>query len=230
MEKKKCSKCGVEKDIDEFSLRSDTGKIRRDCKECIKKRHKEYHKKWYIKNKEKKDKQNKEWYEKHPDKVIEYNKKWYDNNIDKVLAKNKRIAERDPEKQKEYRRRTYQNSKKYPQKRLKRIIGSKISTKLSERGGSKEGKSSFKDILPYTVIELIEHLESLFEENMSWDNYGQGDGKWHIDHDVPDSWFKYKSPDDEEFQKSWALNNLQPMWGSDNCRKRNKFSGKKGEI
>lgn len=79
---------------------------------------------------------------------------------------------------------------------------------------SKNGKSTFT-FLPYTIDDLIEHLERLFTVGMTWDNYGY----WHIDHKIPDSSFNYKNVEDEEFQKCWALENLQPLWAEDNIKK-----------
>jgi len=74
-------------------------------------------------------------------------------------------------------------------------------------------------ILPYTVEQLIIHLESQFISGMSWSNYG----KWHIDHKIPDSHFDYKSINDEEFRHCWSLDNLQPLWARDNIKKGNKI-------
>jgi 5-methylcytosine-specific restriction endonuclease McrA len=56
---------------------------------------------------------------------------------------------------------------------------------------------------------------------MTWDNYGE----WEIDHVTPDSWFEYNSYDDLDFKKSWALDNLQPLWKNDNLHKGNRFRG-----
>lgn len=222
---KVCIKCNLEKNISEFQLRSDTEKYRNECKICRKKYHKKYNKNWYKENKEKRYEETKKYLQENPVKRKKYYKKYYDNNLDKVLEKNKKFNENNPKKVKEYRKRIYQKQKLDPQKRIKRVIGSKISLALSRRGGSKNGLSSFDDILPYTVEELKNHLESLFEEGMSWDNYGKGDDCWHIDHKIPDSWFNYKSPNDEEFQNSWSLKNLKPMWQKENLKKRNKYIG-----
>ena len=229
---KKCNKCNVEKGLEEFSFRKDNNKYRSDCKECQGKQSRIRSKKWYQENKEKNYKRSREWIKNHPEERRKYDKKWYDNNIDKVLAKNARFREEHPEKYLEYRKRTYENMRKDPRRKLRKILSSKISTVISNRGDSKNGKSTFNEILPYTVNELIEHLESLFEPGMTWNNYGHGEGKWSIDHDIPDSWFEYEDMNDKGFQKSWALENLQPMWANENCKKRNKFVGKfnkKGE-
>ena len=75
-------------------------------------------------------------------------------------------------------------------------------------------------IVGYSLDELMIHLESLFEEGMTWENYGD----WHIDHRIPKSWFNFETINDPEFIKCWDLNNLKPMWASENIAKGNKFS------
>lgn len=85
-----------------------------------------------------------------------------------------------------------------------------------------EQEQAIHSILGYSSKELKDHLESRFETKMTWDNYGE----WHIDHIKPESWFTYEQPTDEEFKKCWALDNLQPMWASQNIDKNNKYEGK----
>lgn len=65
----------------------------------------------------------------------------------------------------------------------------------------------------------MEHLEEQFKSGMNWDNYG----KWHVDHIKPISLFVFTSYEDEEFQKCWALENLQPLWAEENLKKGVKF-------
>ena len=105
-------------------------------------------------------------------------------------------------------------------KKIKSTMKSSIYHRLQTRKISKNRKKTF-DMLPYTIDELMTHLESLFKPGMTWENQGQ----WHIDHITPDSWFSYSSMDDQGFKDSWALSNLQPLWAIDNLRKSNKYSG-----
>ena len=91
---------------------------------------------------------------------------------------------------------------------------------LSRRDGSKRGESVM-EYLPYTLEELREHLESKWLPGMTWDNH-TNEG-WHIDHIIPQSKLLYDSMDHPNFQKCWALENLQPLWASDNIRKSNKI-------
>lgn len=71
--------------------------------------------------------------------------------------------------------------------------------------------------LGYTLEDLKEHIEERFQPGMSWANYGS----WHIDHARPCSSFDLT--DEGQFAQCWALDNLQPLWASDNVRKGAKY-------
>ena len=115
----------------------------------------------------------------------------------------------------------YHNELKKNEKfKLKNNISTMIRKKLKARKLYKNGRKTWGNILDYSVEDLKQHLESQFEEGMTWDNYGE----WHVDHKTPDSWFDYSSIDDEDFKKSWALENLQPMWGKENISKGNRYA------
>ena len=58
--------------------------------------------------------------------------------------------------------------------------------------------------------ELLEHLESQFDEGMSWENQGE----WHIDHFKAQS--RFDPTIEEEKYKCWHYTNLQPMWAEMN--------------
>lgn len=100
-----------------------------------------------------------------------------------------------------------------PVRRLRHRVSCAIRGHFKLSGNKKDG-SIFK-YLPYTLIELKKHLESLFEPWMNWDNYGGrlNDPRhtWHIDHIIPQSTFKFTSMTDSAFIACWALSNLQPM-------------------
>jgi hypothetical protein len=107
-----------------------------------------------------------------------------------------------------------------PQYRLRGNVGALLRYGLSRRGITKGG--SVWDIVGYSVSELRKHLEERFDDGMTWDNYGS---EWHLDHIRPESWFLYKSVHDEDFKKCWALDNLQPLWASENMAKGNWYEG-----
>jgi len=104
--------------------------------------------------------------------------------------------------------------------KLRSNITRNINYYISNNNGNKDGKSVF-EYLSYTQTELRQHLESLFTEGMSWDNWAK-DG-WHIDHIYPQSKLPYDSMIHHNFQKAWELENLQPMWALENISKGNKI-------
>lgn len=65
----------------------------------------------------------------------------------------------------------------------------------------------------YTSQELRLHLESLWQEGMSWENYG----KWHIDHIKSIKSFRDEGVTDPKIVN--ALSNLQPLWATENISK-----------
>lgn len=77
--------------------------------------------------------------------------------------------------------------------------------------------------LGYSLLDLKQRIESTFEDNMTWDNYGYE--VWHVDHIRPLSWFNIQELNDEEFKKCWSLSNLQAKWAKDNLKKNNLFEG-----
>lgn len=97
--------------------------------------------------------------------------------------------------------------------KLRSAMGSAIyhSLKRGAKGGAK-----WQDLVGYTAVDLMRHMERQFVDGMSWDNYGAG---WHIDHIVPVSSFQIESPQDNEFQQCWALSNLRPLWARENLVK-----------
>lgn len=76
----------------------------------------------------------------------------------------------------------------------------------------------WEDLVGYNINELRAHLESLWSNGMTWENYG----KWHIDHIIPLSLWFYCFPEDNEFKQCWSLANLQPLWAFDNLSKKDK--------
>ena len=68
----------------------------------------------------------------------------------------------------------------------------------------------------------MEHIELRFKEGMTWENHGNGEGKWNIDHIIP---LKYDNPTLEEQIERLHYTNLQPLWSDDNLKKGNRFIG-----
>jgi len=99
METKICRKCKLEKDINEFSKKSETKDGKQSiCKYCDKQKSKE----WKKNNKEKVKLQRKKYNLKNPEKIIEYQKKWAKKNPEKVKLKRKKYNLKNIEKNKDY--------------------------------------------------------------------------------------------------------------------------------
>ena len=104
-------------------------------------------------------------------------------------------------------------------------------TSIMVGGALKEGKGG-ESMLPYvdwnSYEELKEHLESQFEDWMTWENHGKWhpiEKRWHIDHIKPQSVLLegVTSMDDPKFRECWALENLRPLEARENISKGNKI-------
>jgi hypothetical protein len=159
--------------------------------------------KYYKKNKDKILERYSEWSKENRSKLREYHTKWREENKDK-LNKKKRV---------------YEKNKKDldPKYKLSSYTRTAIYTCLKERNIKKYSKTF--NLLPYTLEELMAHLEKQFSNGMSWDNYGE----WHVDHIKPISSFNIKEEGDNQFLQCWSLKNLRPLWGEENISKGNKI-------
>lgn len=68
-----------------------------------------------------------------------------------------------------------------------------------------------------TKQQLALHIESQFQEGMSWENKDD----WHIDHIVPISAFDLA--DLEQQKCAFHYTNLRPLWAKDNRKKKDKI-------
>ena len=145
----------------------------------------------------------------------EYHRKYFQANREARGEYSKKYRLAHIEQVREYEKKKRENDVVW---RLRKRTSSTIANSIKKTGGSKEGESMMK-YLPYTIEQLKEHLENQFVEDMSWESYGE----WHIDHIYPQSKLPYTSMEEPNFQKCWALENLQPLWASDNIRKGDKI-------
>ena len=87
------------------------------------------------------------------------------------------------------------------------------------RGALKSKKTKrTMEYIACTIEEFKNHIESKFTEGMTWENQG----KWHIDHIIP---LKYNNPTLEETIERLHWTNTQPLWGSENISKGNRYIG-----
>jgi Prasinovirus endonuclease VII len=72
-------------------------------------------------------------------------------------------------------------------------------------------------LLGCTIESFKLYLESRFEVDMSWQNYGKGIGFWNIDHIIPCALFDLTKSDHQ--RRCFHFSNLQPMWSVENSAK-----------
>jgi hypothetical protein len=202
MNTKKCYKCETVKSTDAFHKnKSKKDGLASECKACcnarnknrsqieaVKKRKKEYDREYYQKNKQKKHAQHKKWREENREAAL---------NI-----------------QRRYDRKRHERLKDCPEYRISNTV--RVAVREALRGRKKSERTF--EALPYTPAQLKEHIESQFEDWMTWDNYGT----WHIDHIYPQSKLPYDSLEHPNFQKCWALENLRPLDAIENIKKGDK--------
>ena len=232
MDKKICTKCNIEKDIncfgkDKYSKQGYTSA----CKDCRNQYSKKYHKEnsdnihkrkndYYNNTEEGKEyrkKYSKKRYKEEKENILLHNKIWRNNNREYRKEYLKDYSSKNRDKINSYDRKRRENIKV----RLDENFSRSIYSSLKKVGSSKK-EIGWEKAVGYTTQQLIEHLQLKFKPEMSWENYGS---YWHIDHIVPKSWFVYTSIEDEQFKKCWSLENLQPLEASENLKKGNRYAG-----
>lgn len=130
------------------------------------------------------------------EKQKESEKKYIKKNIDKVREKWKKQGEKI-------------------NRRVRDSLNHRISEALKTQNLTKRNKTF--NYVGCSRDELKKWFEHIFEDGMSWDNYG----KWHIDHIVPCSSFDLSNED--EILKCFSWKNLRPCWSIENIIKGNKI-------
>src|SRR3990167_3587070 len=201
--KKQCSQCKKQKNYSDFNKdkRTKSG-LYSACKSC----HYDSYKSW-------RKRKGREY-------GREYGRKYRKKNRDKLSKRHSEWVAKNVKRVREYQTKYHshwksQRKKTSPKFRLDSNLSNAIRVALK---GKKAGQR-WEKLVGYTIDNLVKHLEAKFELWMSWENYG----RWHIDHIIPKSHFKYEVPEDPDFKKCWALENLQPLEAIENIRKNNKI-------
>lgn len=181
-ETKTCTKCKEAKPVNEYILRTDTGKRRTQCQTC---------RKTYFRDR---------------------GKTWYQNNREHHLA-NVRLRNKTHRKeiQQQSNRRKVARCRSDPTYLLECRVRNRCYEAIRNVKGRKT--ASTITMLGCTVGELRKHLEGLFYEGMTWDDYGYGPETFQIDHIIPIRLFDLTKP--EEQFRAFHYTNLQPLWWDD---------------
>lgn len=182
---------------------------------------KEYHKDYYSNNKELISEYKKEHYINNKNKYLDKSIRWKKNNRESYLYFLKKWKSDNKDYNKEYLKKWFMENptkKKEYYDRLRInsphiIAWRKVLHNVIKRINTKKTNTTI-EMLGYSADEFKKHIESLFLEGMSWDNWGE----WHIDHKIPVSKFNKQTP----MSVVNSLDNLQPLWALDNLKKSNK--------
>lgn len=101
--------------------------------------------------------------------------------------------------------------------RLKDNLRRRLAKTL--KGVPREKKAH--ELLGCSWKHFKKYIESLFEEGMTWDNYGGKDG-WELDHYIPCMCFDFTKRGQQK--KCFHYKNLRPLWGETNRRRRRRFA------
>lgn len=120
----------------------------------------------------------------------------------------------------------YVSYENYLEKYTKRIYRNKKYTKIKSKLKATlkahiadmimQNLPPVESLVGYKIEVLINHLESLFSKDMSWEDRSH----WHIDHIKPKSLFKLN-----EIKECFSLSNLRPIPKSENLEKGVKWQG-----
>jgi hypothetical protein len=227
---KTCTVCKKELDIISFKRRKRkrNGKItlyyESFCINCLK-----------VKNKKYKDDHKvetsiyeKQRYENDSLRIKNNANLYYKNNKDHVLVVIKEYQLKNKDKINEDARiRKKKRKVEDPVYKMREAVSKSIYSSLKKNGSSKRGASCFK-FLPYTVVQLKEYIEELFDKSwMTWENWGvykvnkwndndPSTWVWNLDHIVPQSDLPFISMKEDNFKKCWALSNLRPYSAKQN--------------
>jgi hypothetical protein len=122
------------------------------------------------------------------------------------------------EKRREYKKREYDKIKACPYKKF--VLYSRIRVSAIINKNRKDKNFSVSEEILFTREELIKHIESMFKDGMTWDNYGRNG--WHIDHIKPLASFDITK--EGWVKEAFSLSNLQPLWAKDNLVKGSKYN------
>ena len=196
MEGKKCNKCNSVRPVNEFSKykRSKDG-LQSNCKICVKNYRKENKesltlkaKEFYNNNKSKIQEKKRVYYKKNKEVIKLNSKKYYDEHSDEIKPKLRKYRNDNKETLNEYNK-IYQKTRRLvdPLYKLKGNLRSMMCNTMKIRGYKKTSRTH--EVLGCTFEEFKSHIESQWEDWMTWYNYGkynsyEGRG-WGIDYIIP---------------------------------------------
>lgn len=140
------------------------------------------------------------------------NKKWRKAHPEKHVAEVSRYQKRHAGKINKKRRLRRKTTLAF---RIRCNLATRLA--MAVRNGSARKAASTVKLVGCSIAELMLYLEKRFLPGMSWDNYGLGADKWHVDHIKACA--NFDLADSDQQKTCFHFSNLQPLWQTDNLRK-----------
>lgn len=164
----------------------------------------------------------------------ETGRKYYLKNSEKIKNRIKLYGQNNEQKVKEYKKQYRRDKSEYFKKYMREYVFNRrrsdpifkligiIRGRLRDmlRAQSVEKNTKTIESIGCSLEFLKFHLESQFQEGMSWESHGVKG--WHIDHIKPVSSFDLSDP--KQLKKCNHYTNLQPLWAKENIIKSNKIT------
>lgn len=237
-----CPQCHNTKDITLFrkdrSKASGYGSI---CKACLARKRREY----YVTHKEESKQNHDQWVAKNREYLRQYVRVRKGAKIPftpksvardtpshaEVVAKRKQTdkayRQRTADHQREYRKKYNATHRKESAERIVKREAIDLQFKLANRlrartrlalqAQSAEKATRSCELLGCTFAFFREWIEKQFTAGMTWENWGRGTDKWHLDHIRPVSSFDLTDP--EQQKQCFHYTNVRPLWAVDNLSK-----------
>ena len=228
-----CKLCNIEKELIEFPQKNNKPNSYY-CKKCFYKKYKETSinssRNYYKENSEICIIKSKEYRDNNVEILKDKKKVYYENNKEEINKKSSEYCKENRGRRNELAKINYNNNIEENREKKNNYIKEKMLNdklfKLSfsirslirnalKRGFTEKSKRT-TEILGCSFEEFKIHLESMFCENMNWDNQGI---YWHMDHIKPISLASTK----EEVYELNNYTNFQPLYWKDNLEKGNKY-------
>lgn len=225
---KTCCRCKEDKDLEEFNKASSMKDgLMSCCKVCYQLSCKARYNANIEKSRQKARQHSKTYRDNNPGKLIKYRQ----DNVEKIQKANKSYRDLNPSKREaqieNWNKKNPNYHSNYGVRRRKsdfnfRILGAlrtRLNSAIKSQNVTKQVKTI--ELIGCSIEELKSHLESLFTEGMSWENYGE----WHVDHKRPCASFDLTK--EEEQKLCFHYTNLQPLWALDNIKKNSFYEDRK---
>jgi hypothetical protein len=142
---------------------------------------------------------------------------WRVANREHDRATRRAWKESNREHVRRYKREYEGRARKSYRTKLIATVRSRVATAIyaAKKQGRKIVERGAMRYVGCSVEHLIDHLESLFVDRMTWRNFGRGG--WHIDHVFPIGRADLSDP--VELRAAFHWKNCRPMWEEDNYAK-----------